>query len=181
MNVALTPMNAGAFLAWLEQQPSWRFELVNGQIIAMNPQHIEHIETKVSMVRALQDALRGSSCRAIGDGMCVQVDDATVYEPDALVYCGERLPMGTTHMTSPVVVVEILSSETKTVETTRKLEGYFKLQSVRHYLIVDPALRTIVHHARDSSGAIATEVLSGGELMLDAIDARLPVLAMFPD
>ncbi len=43
---------------------------------------------------------------------------------------------------APVVVVEILSPGTKTVDTTKKLEGYFKLASVRHYLIIDPIARS---------------------------------------
>jgi hypothetical protein len=36
-------------------------------------------------------------------------------------------------MPEPVVVVDVLSPGTKMVDTTRKLEGYFKLASVRHY------------------------------------------------
>jgi Uma2 family endonuclease len=84
-------------------------------------------------------------------------------------------------MTAPVVVVEILSPGTKTVDTTKKLEGYFKLASVRHYLIIDPEAATIVHHARDAAGAIATSVLSDGEVALDAVGARVPVATCFAE
>jgi Uma2 family endonuclease len=181
MNVALKRMSATDYLAWAERQPSGRYELVNGQVVAMNPQRVDHIETKVAVIRALQDALHGGSCHALGDGMAVKVDEATVYEPDALVYCGERLSKGTTAFSTPVVVVEILSPGTKTIDTTRKLEGYFKLASVRHYLVVDAEQRMVVHHARDETDAIATSVLTEGELSLAAIGVRLPVIAFFAD
>ena len=181
MNVALKRMTADGYLAWVEQQPTGRYELVNGQVVAMNPERVEHIETKLAVALALRDALADSSCHTLGDGMAVQVDDATVYEPDALVYCGERLARGTTVFSAPVVVVEILSPGTKTVDTTRKLEGYFKLESVRHYLIVDPEQRTIVHHARNDKDGIATTLHSSGELTLAAIGAQIPVEAFFAD
>jgi len=181
MNVALKPMTVEGYLAWLEQQPGGRYELVNGQVVAMNAQRIEHAETKLAIAFALRDALRGGPCHAVGDGMAVKIDDATVYEPDALVYWGERLARGTVIMTSPVVVVEILSPGTKTVDTTKKLEGYFKLPSVRHYLILDPEERTIVHHARDASGAISTSLLTSGEVVLGAVGARIPVAACFAE
>ena len=180
MNLALKPMTADAYLAWLEEQPTWRYELVDGQIVAMNPQRLEHINVKIAVVRVLQDLLHGKNFQAIGDGMCVRVDDRTVFEPDALVYGGAQRKGDTTVITDPIVVVEVLSPGTKTVDTTRKLEGYFKLASVRHYLIVDPAARAIVHHARDDRGKIATEVVSGGEIALSAMEARLPVQSCFP-
>jgi Uma2 family endonuclease len=181
MNLALKPMTADAYLAWLEEQPTWRYELVDGQIIAMNPQLAEHIIVKVAVARVLQDALKGKPCHALGDGMCVRIDDRTVFEPDALVYCGDEVSGDTTVMTTPVVVVEVLSPGTKTVDTTKKLEGYFKLASVRHYLIVDPKAQAVVHHARDAAGAIATSVVDDGDVVLPAIDVRLPVTKFFAD
>ena len=80
---------------------------------------------------------------------------------------------------NPVVVVEVLSPGTKTIDTTRKLEGYFKLPSVRHYLIVDPEAHMVVHHARDETGAIATSVLDRGEIDLAAIATKVPVASLF--
>jgi Uma2 family endonuclease len=76
--------------------------------------------------------------------------------------------------------VDVLSPGTNTVDTTRKLEGYFKLASVRHYLIVDPDERAIVHHARDARGAISTSVLTTGEIALNAVGALVPVADCFP-
>ena len=179
MNLTPKPMTADAYLAWLEEQPTWRYELVDGQIIAMNPQRAEHIVVKRLTANALEAALKGKPFHVLGDGMCVRIDDKTVFEPDALVYGGDELSGDTTVMTAPIVVVEVLSPGTKTVDTTRKLEGYFKLARVRHYLIVDPKARAVVHHARDATGAIATKVCDAGDLDLTAVDVRVPVAQFF--
>ena len=181
MNLALKPMTADAYLAWLDEQPTWRYELVDGQIIAMNPQRAEHIEVKYKVLHELVTALNGKNCHALGDGMCVRIDDRTVFEPDALVYCGEKIAGDTTVIDDPIVVVEVLSPGTKTVDTTKKLEGYFKLPSVRHYLIVDPKAKAVVHHARDETGAIATSVVDNGDVFLSAIEVRIPVTKFFAD
>jgi Uma2 family endonuclease len=180
MNLALKPMTTDAYLAWLEEQPTWRYELVDGQIIAMNPQRAVHIKVKVRVAVALEAATHGNPFHVLGDGMCVRIDDKTVYEPDALVYGGPEVPGDTTVISDPIVVVEVLGPGTKTVDTTKKLEGYFKLASVRHYLIVDTDARAIVHHARDERGAIATAIVAQGEIELAAVGARLPLAACFP-
>ena len=101
MNIALKPMTVESYLAWLAEQPGGRYELVNGQVVPMNSQRIEHAETKLAVAFALRAALGKGPCHVLGDGMAVKIDDTTVYEPDALVYCGERLKRGTIIITAP--------------------------------------------------------------------------------
>ena len=48
-----------------------------------------------------------------------------------------------------------------------KLEDYFRLPSVRHYLIVKTENRTVIHHMRDPSGVINTRIVGDGSLRLD--------------
>jgi Uma2 family endonuclease len=181
MNLALKPMTADAYLAWLEEQPTWRYELVDGEAIKLGPQTVRHINTKCAIAIALHDADRDKPCEALGDGLGVCIDARSIFLPDALVYCGEKKSGDTTVIADPVLVVEVLSPGTKTVDTTKKLEGYFKLPSVRHDLIVDPTARAVVHHARDAAGAIATAVVDEGDLVLSAIDTRIPARQFFPD
>jgi Uma2 family endonuclease len=48
-----------------------------------------------------------------------------------------------------------------------KLIGYFRLLSVAHYLIVDPAQPSILHHARQTNGDILTRIVNDGSITLD--------------
>ena len=67
---------------------------------------------------------------------------------------------------NPVIVVEVLSPSTATMDATTKLRGYFEVPSIQHYLIVDPEGQTITHHKRGAA-AIETRVLVEGALTLE--------------
>jgi hypothetical protein len=47
-----------------------------------------------------------------------------------------------------------------------KLREYFRLPSVRHYLIIWADREQIVHHRRNDAGAIETTVLTSGAIGL---------------
>lgn len=98
--------------------------------------------------------------------MTVRIDAHTAYEPDALVYCGERLPDHAVEVPAPVVVVEVLSPDTLHTDAGGKLAGYFIVPSIRHSLMVDPERRVVIHHRRDGA-EIATRILGHGPLVLD--------------
>src|SRR6478735_7108590 len=102
---------ADAFVEWAMEQPTGRFELVRGEVVAMSPERAGHSRVKKEVVKAFDAALAriGSACEAFGDGMAVRIDDATVYEPDASVRCGPRLSNDVVQFEDPVIVVEVVS------------------------------------------------------------------------
>jgi Uma2 family endonuclease len=169
MNVLTKPrMTVDEFLTWAAGRPG-RHELYNGEVFSMSPETIGHLEAKIAVYDALRGAVRaqGLACYVLPDGATIRVDSATAYEPDALVYCGQRLPPSTIEIPSPVVVVEVLSPSTQRIDTTLKLEGYFRLPSLFHYLIVDPLRRSVVHHARGADDTIITRIVTDGSITLD--------------
>ena len=67
-----------------------------------------------------------------------------------------------------VVVVEVLSPSTHSVDPSRKLVAYFRGPSVKHYLIFWPDQPQVIHHRRrDEDEGIDTRVLTAGEIRLD--------------
>ena len=78
-------MTADEFIAWALEQPK-RYELVSGEVVPMSPERVGHIRVKVQVWACLRAALREYDLpsEAFADGMSVRIDDATVYEPDAL-------------------------------------------------------------------------------------------------
>lgn len=99
---------------------------------------------------ALRQAVRQADikCAVLGDGATIVVDEYTVYEPDVTVQCGEEVDLDSITVPEPCILVEVLSSSTKGVDTGGKLAGYFQLASVQHYLVVDPEKHTVIHHYR---------------------------------
>jgi len=68
---------------------------------------------------------------------------------------------------NPLVVVEVLSPSTGSIDMGVKLQGYFTVPSLHHYLIVDPDRPLLIHHKRGTGDAIETRIASGPTLRLD--------------
>lgn len=161
-------MSRHAFRAWAEAQPRGRFERVEGEVVAMTPERWAHARLKARVWRALDREIShaGLPCEAAPDGMTVEIDEDTDYEPDALINCGPPLSDDATAAPNPVVIVEVLSPATASVDTGAKLADYFRLASVQHYLLVRPTRREIVHHRR-VEGGILTQIVHDGTILLD--------------
>lgn len=99
--------------------------------------------------------------------MTVVVDETTSYEPDTIVRCGEPLPDDTVEVPDPMVIVEVASPSTQSLDAGAKLADYFRLPSLRHYLIVRPKGSVVIHHARDEAGTITTRIIRDGAVELD--------------
>ncbi len=163
-------MTADEFLVWAEQQPvGVRYELVAGTVVAMAPERAIHGRLKGRFYAALTQAIRaaGLPCEAFPDEMAVRVDAKTVYEPDALVRCGPPLDDNAIEVVDPVVVVEVLSPSSRRLDTGGKLEDYFRLPSLRHYLIVKTENRAVIHHRRSDDSTILTSIMRDGDIRLD--------------
>src|SRR5882724_10614623 len=161
-------MTVDEYLAWAEGRPG-RFELFAGTVYAMTPERAGHATVKYAAQTALLAGIRrsGLPCHMLPDGMTVRIDQDTAHEPDALVYCGQELPASAIEVPNPVIVIEVLSPSTRHIDASAKLAGYFRISSVRHYLIVDPDKRLVVHHARGEGDAIVTRIVKDGKLRLD--------------
>ncbi len=169
-------MTVDEFLVWAEGRPG-HYELFRGEVYAMSPEAVGHAKTKGAVHAALLDDIRrrGLPCHALPDGATVRIDQATAYEPDALVYCGKELPPTALEVPNPVIIVEVLSPSTRRVDVSLKLAGYFRLPSVAHYLIVDPTQPLIIHHARGPGDTILTRVITAGSITLDPPGIELAV------
>ena len=167
---AHTRMTSDEFIAWaMQQDDGRRYELVAGELVAMAPERASHARVKLRIARNLIQAVEaaGLPCEVFTDGMVVEVDASTTYEPDASLRCGTVVPDEATKITDPLIVVEVLSPSTRARDAGAKLADYFRLPSLRHYLIVTTERRTIIHHARDESGAIRTSIIADGKVQLD--------------
>jgi Uma2 family endonuclease len=171
-------MNVDEFLAWAVDQPE-RHELFRGEVYAMSPETAGHADTKAAVYNALLAGIRARhlSCHVFPDGMTVRIDETTAFEPDALVYCGEKLPPSAIEVPEPVIVAEVIPSR-RQVDLAIKLAGYFLLPSLAHYLIVDPTRSLILHHAR-TGDAILTRVVTEGAIVLDPPGLRLALADVY--
>src|SRR5262245_13188607 len=169
-------MTADEFLAWTEDllPEAGKFELWDGDVVVRHgpgfeEERSEHWDAKGAMYRALHDAIKRADlpCFAAVDGPMVRLSPSRMARPDVLVYCGLRVPRGVPEVPNPLILVEVLSPGTKNRDHGVKLQGYFTLPTLWHYVIVDPDRARLIHHKRGAAGIIEPHIVTGQRLQLD--------------
>ena len=177
-----TRMSAQAFMRWYEQQPEGiRCELFDGRIFEMSAERLAHVRIKSRVHRQFEREIadRQLQCEAMADGMAVLVDDDSVFEPDVLVRCGSPLPGDTTLILDPLIVVEVASPSTQRIDALDKFARYFRNVLLVHYIIVVPAKRLVIHHARAGDGRIVSASHDRGALRIDPPGLDLSLAQLF--
>ena len=176
-------MTVDAFLRWSEGRPNGeRHELVDGRPVEMQSEKNRHALVKADVWRLLGEAVRAADlpCTAFPDGVTVAVADDRARLPDAVLQCGGEIDLDGLTCDAPLVVVEVASPSTARVDTTAKLAEYMGLESVRHYLIVDPEARLAYHHSRvDPAGDILTRIVTDGPIALDPPGVSIALADVF--
>ncbi len=173
-------LTVNKFLVWSKDQPG-RYELHNGNVVAMSPERLGHVEIKSNVHQALRNGIKsaGLPSFAVADGIAVHVSETKWYQPDALVYCGERADRSVTKIDNPMIVVEVASPSTAGIDTQDKLLGYLALPSIHHYLIIEPDGLPLLHHHRQSADTFLTCIVGGGSLRLDPPGIEIDVSELF--
>jgi Uma2 family endonuclease len=173
-------MSVDEYLAWADGLPG-RYELIDGIIHAMSPERIIHGERKLAIHVALLASvrLRGLPCHVLPDGNTVRIDQFTSHEPDALVYCGAKLPPASLEVPNPILVVEVMSLSSQNIDGVIKLANYFRLESIVHYLIVDPEQPLVIHHARQPDDTILTRIIREGVITLSPLGIEIAVADIY--
>src|SRR5208337_3253909 len=158
-------MSADGFLEWAEAQESGRYQLIGGEIAAVEPERVEHAHVKRMVANAFDAAIAEArlACRAFVDGVSVKIDDATVFEPDALVNCGAPIPRSSLIAPNPVIVVEVISPASTRRDLAVKFTNYFRHPGVQHYLVVVLENRTIIQHSRADGDTLRTRIAGIGD------------------
>ena len=104
------------------------------------------LASRISTV--LNNALEESPCIAYSsDAKAHLAEDVYVY-PDVLVSCEEP---DRKMLTSPTVIIEVLSPNTEKRDRYDKLDSYKRIPSVQEYLIVGSEAKEIVIHRRETN------------------------------
>jgi Uma2 family endonuclease len=182
MNAPVLPkarMKVDEFLAWSERQPDDRYELVDGEIVAMTRDTVRHNRTKAAVWRTLDDAVRaaGLPCLVLVDGVGIAINDRTLRIPGVLVQCGAEPHPDALIVESPLIVVEVVSPSSERDDINAKLIDYFSVASVRHYMIVFSEKRVVIHHQRNE-GEIVTRIAHDGDIVLNPPGITVAVAAL---
>ena len=131
-------MTAEEFAVWAEARPEKHWELFDGEPVLQQSQNWGHARHIRNLARLFEDTIAASRLGLFvgAQGLVVKAGPHTAFEPDVVVFAG---PMDDHDIIvpQPVIVVEVLSNSTARKDRTVKLEGYFAVPAIKHYLIVD--------------------------------------------
>ena len=167
------------FLSWEREQPE-RFELIDGQPVAMTGGTQAHDLIKTNLAAALRAALRGGPCRPGGSDLKVITGNGRVRYPDALIDCGPFRPDADT-ASDPVAVFEVLSRSTSWVDLTRKVQDYGATPGLDTYVAISQDELRVAVFRRSGDRLVQSQLLTRLEDGVAAGPATLGLAAIYED
>jgi len=177
MTIALRrPMTLDEFLAW-ERGQELRYEFDGVQPFAMTGGTVAHSVIATNLVRALEDRLRGGSCRAFRGDLKVMVAGRVRY-PDAVVTCSP-VANDADIVPDPVVIFEVLSSSTASTDRIEKNEEYRATPSIQRYVMLEQARQAATVFSRVGDDWVGHVLTGAAVLAMPEIGADLALGGLY--
>lgn len=170
------------FLAWQEERDfEGRYELYDGRVFEMQSERNQHAVAKLETVFQMRSQLgRDNPCRPYTDGMAVKLPEGSVFEPDAMIRCGDPLGREATYVTDPMVIVEVISPSNSRLQMLAKQNSYFSCETVLHVVVIDLKMRTLTHTERGPApDRFLTSLYRGGTVTVDPPGVRFDLDVIF--
>jgi Uma2 family endonuclease len=165
------PVTLAEFLAW-EDGSDIRYELVEGEITAMNPPWAPHARLVAVMTVALAQRLPQNCGVYAGGGTVLAGNDLNYRVPDLTVSCTSS----TQHwVEAPRLVVEVLSRSPQKNDLTGKLAFYRSLPSIEEILLVRFDRRWCELWRRVGEHWAIDDLIGSAELPLRTTTAPIPL------
>lgn len=133
-----------------ERAAEYKNEYYHGQVLAMSGASLRHNIIDKNLVGELAGFLKGKECKILPGNMRVSTPshDAYMY-PDAIIYCGDPVLEDNKFdaLLNPVVIFEVLSPSTRSIDKGRKFFFYQQISSLKEYFMID-SLKRVIHVAR---------------------------------
>lgn len=159
-----------------------KHEYLGGVVYAMAGARISHNVAAGNIFGSLHGRLRGKRCRPFNSDMKIRVRYPThdrFYYPEVSVICRSNPPTDS-FQDQPVVIVEVLSKQTRRIDEGEKKDAYLSTPSLCAYLLVEQETAAVVVHRRTEKGFVR-EVYEGLDAIipLPEIESELPLAEIY--
>ncbi|MBE7244821.1 MAG: Uma2 family endonuclease [Actinomycetospora chiangmaiensis] len=168
-------MDVPGFRLWVASRPEHeRWELLDGEPVLMAPPRERHQAIVANLIRRIGDLADGKGCRAM-PGLAILSDamDDFAPIPDVVVRCGPPLPDG--YAADPLLVAEVLSPSTMSLDRGRKIDFYRTVPSLKVLLIVYSDETRVEVWRREAGDWSVAALGLDGTVMLPELDGTVPV------
>jgi len=162
----------------LEKQTGIRHEFIDGQVYAMVGGSFNHGTLTGTIAREIGNHLKGKPCRVFSESIKVKIPnprspESRYFYPDVVVDCTIEKADGQM-LTTPVLVVEVLSASTHKYDETTKFQMYASIPTLQEYVLVEQSAAKIEVQRRRTDWAIEKFFL-GDSITFESIGLTLAV------
>ncbi len=168
----------------LEEKADYKSEYRNGEIVSMTGGTTNHNELALNLAAALKNALKRQNYKVyIGDvRLWIPRHQLSTY-PDVMLIQGQPIyhGKGTTTLTNPQLIAEVLSKSTQNYDQGDKFTYYRSIPELREYLLIDQTQFRVMHYTKTDAGSwILTEPQSEtATLTLSTVPFQLPFTDLY--
>ncbi|BAY77125.1 hypothetical protein NIES25_35840 [Nostoc linckia NIES-25] len=124
----------------LEEKSEFKNEYRDGEIIPMAGGTTNHNEIALNFCSNFKIKMRGKNYKIYMGDVKLWIQRYRIYTyPDVMVIQGEPIyeGTGTTKVTNPLMIVEVLSNSTETHDRTNKFRIYRSIPTLQEYIIIN--------------------------------------------
>ncbi|HKH46256.1 MAG TPA: Uma2 family endonuclease [Thermoanaerobaculia bacterium] len=175
-------LSAEEYLA-LDRSSDVRSEYIDGEMVAMAGGSWEHSLIIGNALAELKQQLRGGPCTAHASDLRVQAPNGLRTYSDVVVVCGEPA-FADEHrdtVTSPKLIIEVLSPTTESYDRGRKFESYRTIPFLEEYVLISQERPRVERFLRQpDSSWLFIEVAGLPEaIALPSLGCRLSLEAIY--
>lgn len=169
-------MTIEKFLEWEDRQErKWEFDGLAP--VAMVGGTFEHATIQINIVVALRNLLQGSACQ-VGNGEVKVMVSGRIRYPDAFVVC-TPVARGTKIITDPVVVFEVLSESTQSIDRIEKNQEYRDTPSIQRYVMLEQDRIGATVWSRDGDDWVGHLLQDGAMLAMPELGIELLLAELY--
>ncbi len=144
-----------AYLA-MERASQEKHEYFKGEVFAMSGASIQHNFIASNLNRIIGPHAHGKGCKLFGSDFRVHIPDNTLYTyPDFSIVCGDYKAsvMYTDNLTTPSVIIEILSKSTQDYDRGSKFMLYRSIKTLKEYILIDSTTISVEHFEKETDNS----------------------------
>ncbi|MCJ2072795.1 Uma2 family endonuclease [Methylobacterium sp. J-030] len=168
-------MDVATFQLWAEACPEHeRWELLDGEPVLMASPGERHQTIGANLIRRIGDLAEPRGCRALpGLAILSAAMDDFAPIPDVVLRCDPPLADG--YASDPLLVAEVLSPSTMSLDRGRKIDFYRTVPSLKVLLIVYSDEARVEVWRREAEALGVTALGRDGTVALPELDGAVPV------
>jgi Uma2 family endonuclease len=164
----------------LEAASRTKHEYVRGYIQPMDDVTLAHDTIANNVRAAVHNHLAEGPCVVRGPDLLVRVREDIYYYPDTMVTCDATLAGSAIAVSTPCLLVEVLSDSTEAVDRGGKFADYQTLPTLMEYLLVDSRRRSVeIYHRAEHNSWLYERYTANDSISLESIGLTCSVAALY--